>query len=94
MATFIMNGRYSTEAIRQISKGRHQKVEELVKKFGGELKSEYCMLGEKDVLFIVELPGAREAMKLSIALSKMSGIAFSTSEAVTVKEFLELVAEI
>jgi uncharacterized protein with GYD domain len=89
-----MNGWYSSEAIKQISTGRHQKVEELVKKFGGEIKGEFCMLGEKDVLFIVELPGTREAMKLSVALSQMSGIAFSTSEAVTVQEFLELVAEI
>ena len=94
MATFVMCGKYSQEAVKQISAGRHQKVQELVKKFGGEIKAEYCMLGEKDVLFIVELPSAREAVKLSVALSKMTGISFSTSAAVTVKEFLELTADI
>jgi uncharacterized protein with GYD domain len=94
MVTFIMNGKYSMEAVRQISTERHQKVQELVNKFGGEMKGEFCMLGEKDMLFIVELPSAREAMKLSVALSKMTGIAFSTSAAVTVKEFLELMADV
>ena len=94
MATFVMNGRYSHEAVKHISAERHHKVDELLKKFGGKMKAEFCMLGEKDVLFIVELPGTREAMQLSVALSKMTGIAFATSEAVTVKEFLELMADI
>jgi uncharacterized protein with GYD domain len=94
MATFLMCGKYSLEAIKQISSERHQMAQELVKKFGGEMKGEYCMLGEKDVLFIVDLPSAREAMKLSVALSKMTGIAFSTSAAVTVKEFLQLTADV
>jgi uncharacterized protein with GYD domain len=58
------------------------------------LFSSISVLGENDVLFIVELPGAREALKLSIALSKMTGIAFTTSAAVTVQEFLELMADI
>lgn len=84
MATFIMCGKYSQEAIKQISAERHQKVDELLKKLGGEMKGEFCMLGKKDVLFIVELPSTREAMKLSVALSKMTGIAFTTSAAVTV----------
>jgi uncharacterized protein with GYD domain len=94
MATFIMNGKYSVEAIKQISAERHQMVQELLNKFGGEMKDEFCMLGEKDLLFIVELPSAREAMKLSIALTKMTGIAFTTSAAVPVREFLELMADI
>ena len=39
MATFVMCGKYSQEAVKQISAGRHQKVQELVKKFGGEIKA-------------------------------------------------------
>ena len=93
MATFIMCGKYSQEAIEHISAERHREVEKLLKKLGGEMKGEFCLLGEKDVLFIVELPGTREAMQLSVGLSKMTGIAFTTSAAVTVKEFLGLMAE-
>ena len=44
MGTFIMFGRYSQEAIKQISSECHQKIEDLLKKFGGEMKGEYCML--------------------------------------------------
>ena len=89
-----MGTKATKEAIRHISAERHLEVEKLLNKIGGEMKGEYCMLGEKDVLFIVEPPSTREAMKLSIALGKMTGIAFTTSTAVTVREFLGLVAEL
>ena len=94
MAIFIMYGKYSREAVELISAERHLEVDKLLERFGGKMKAEYCMLGEKDVLFIIELPGTREAMQLSIALSRMTGITFNTSAAVTVTEFLELAAEL
>lgn len=94
MATFIMCGKYSLEAIKQISAERTQKSLELFKKFGGEVKAMYALLGEKDLLFVAELPGVAEAMKASVALSKMTGIAFTTSPAVSVEEFDKLMAEI
>lgn len=92
MATFLMCGKYSLEAVRLISAERTQQTRELVKKFGGEVKGMYAMLGEKDLLFIVDLPSAQEAMKLSVTLSKMTGIAFTTSAAVTVEEFDKMMA--
>jgi uncharacterized protein with GYD domain len=52
----------------------------------------YAMLGEKDLLFILELPSVAAAMQVSVALSKMTGIAFSTAPAVTVEEFDKLMA--
>ena len=45
------------------------------------------LLGEDDLLIIVELPGIEWAIQVSIAISKMSGIAFRTVPAVTVEKF-------
>lgn len=94
MATFIMCGKYSGEAVKQISAERTTKTVELFKKFGGEVKAMYALLGEKDLLFIVELPGPEAAMQVSVSLAKATGIAFTTAPAVTVKEFDKLMAKI
>lgn len=93
MATFLMFGKYSTEAVKQISPARTEKTKKLVKQFKGEVKGMYALLGEYDLLFIAELPGAEQAMQFSVALSKLTGIAFTTSPAVTVAEFDQLMAE-
>lgn len=94
MGTFFMFGTYSSEALREISAERTDKANNLIKKFGGEVTSMYALLGEKDLVFIVNLPGIEQAMKASVALSKMTGISFTTSPAVTVEEFDKMSAEV
>lgn len=92
MATYLMLGKYSTEAVKQISAERTEKTMNLAKQFQGEIKGMYALLGEYDLLFIAEFPGAAQAMQFSVALAKLSGIAFTTSPAVTVAEFDKLMA--
>lgn len=94
MATFLMFGKYSEESIRKIRPERTDKTVKLIEKYGGKLNGGYAMLGEKDLVLIVELPGQDEAMKLSVALSKMLGIGFSTAPAVTLEEFDKLVEDV
>ena len=91
MATFFMFGKYSLEALKEISAERTEKAMEIFKKLGGEVKSMYGLLGNYDLVFIVELPGIEQAMQASVALSKMSGISFTTSPAITVAEFDKLI---
>lgn len=94
MATFLMFGKYSAEAVKKISPERTDKAMQLAKKFKGELKGMYAMLGAFDLLFIADLPGADKAMQFSVALSKLTGISFTTCPAVTVAEFDKLMAEV
>lgn len=56
-------------------------------KNGGKIQSAYALLGEKDLLLIVNFPNIEQAMKTSVALHKLMGIAFTTLPAVTVEEF-------
>jgi len=93
MSTFLMFGRYSSEAVKQISAERTGKATSVIKKFGGQINSMYALLGEYDLVLIVELPGAEEAMKASLALTQLTGISFSSSPAVTVETFDKMVAE-
>ena len=94
MATFLMFGKYSPEAVKKISAERTDKTVKLAKKFKGQIKGMFAMLGEYDLLFIAELPGAEAAMQFSVSLSKLTGIAFTSCPAVTVAEFDKLMAGI
>ena len=93
MATFFMFGRYSSEALKGMSSKRTKEAESLIKKFGGKVESIYALMGEKDLVFIVNFPGIEQAIRASVALSKMTAIAFTTCPAVTVEEFDKLITE-
>ena len=45
------------------------------------------MMGEYDLVLIVELPSMTEAMKTAVALGQLTGISFSTCAAMPVEEF-------
>ena len=92
MATFFMMGKYTPEAVKGISADRTKKAVDLIGKQGGEVKSMYALIGEFDLILIVELPGTEEAMKASIAVSRLTGIGFTTAPAVAVDDFDKMMA--
>ena len=93
MAVFFMFGKYSSESIKGISSQRTEDAENLIKKSGGEVKSIYALLGDKDLVMIVALPGIEQAMKTSAALSRLTGISFTTLPAVTVEDFDKMMSD-
>jgi uncharacterized protein with GYD domain len=94
MATFIMFGKYSAEALKGMSPARTQQITDTVKKFGGEVQGMYATLGDQDLVFILTLPGIEQAMQLSVSLNKMTGISFATAPAVSAAEFDKIMATI
>ena len=87
MSAYLMFGKYYKDSIKQISPRRTDKDVELIKKYGGELKTGYALLGEFDLLLIVELPDTESAMKVSAGLTKLLGVSFSSAPAVSFEEF-------
>jgi uncharacterized protein with GYD domain len=94
MATFLMFGKYSADAVKKISADRTKKTMQMAKKFNGEIKAMFAILGKYDLLFIADFSGVDKAMQFSVALSKLTGIAFTSFPAVTVAEFDKLMAEV
>ncbi len=90
MATYLMFGSYSQDSVRKISATRTGATKKLIEKHGGKLTAGYALLGEKDLLLIVDLPTTEQAMKTSVALSRMLGIGFSTTPAVSIEAFDKL----
>jgi uncharacterized protein with GYD domain len=75
-----------SSSIKDISARRTNKAKELIGELGGNLISGYALLGDVDLVLIVEFPGKEEAIKASVALSKMLEIGFTTAPAVTVHQ--------
>jgi uncharacterized protein with GYD domain len=92
MATFLMFGTYSPEAMKAVNAKRTDDALALIKKYGGEFKAGYALLGEVDLVVILELPDIERAMQTSAALTKLLGISFRTAPAVSVAEFDKLMA--
>ena len=94
MATYVMFGKYSAEAMKGASKGRTAEANAAVQKCGGQVKAVYALLGQTDLLIVADFPGTSEAMKASLALAKLTGISFTTSPAITVDELDKLISEL
>jgi len=90
MATYILSGKYSSKALKGISALRTEEARNMAKQFGGEISHMYALLGDKDLLMIASFPGIEEALKASVALSRSTGITFSTHQAMPVDEFDKL----
>ena len=91
MAMYFVFGKFSIDAVKEISAERTKKATAIVRDCGGEVKAVYALLGESDVVAIVDFPGVKEAMKASVELTKLLGISFTTSPAVTMEEFDKLI---
>ena len=87
MAKYLMLGRYSLEAMKGMNAERTKKALEVIKKGGGKVESMYALLGKYDLAFVIDFPDNSAAMKASMALTKLTGVGFVTSPAVTVEEF-------
>lgn len=92
MTTFLMFGKYSAQAMKEMSPARTQKAEDLIRQMGGKVEAMYALLGKTDLVFIVTLPGIEAAMKASLSLGKMTGISFTTCPAVSITEFDKLIS--
>ena len=87
MSTYLMFGKYSMDAVKAVSAERTQESMALIKQNGGEFKGGYALLGDIDLVLIVDMPDTEHAMKTSAALSNLLGISFSTAPAVSVADF-------
>ena len=94
MNTFFLLGKYSSDAIHKMSGQRTREARQLIEKLGGRTTEIYALLGEHDLIFIVEFARMTDAMKASMALGKLTGISFSTAAAIPVDEFDEMVDEL
>ena len=91
MTTYLMFGKYSSEALKGISSRRTGEAHKLITENGGEIVAQYTLLGENDLLFIINLPSVEEVIKTSVSLSRLTGISFKSVPAITVEQFDKII---
>jgi len=69
MNTFIMFGKYSSDAIKGMSAARTQAGEDLIKKYGGEIKGMYALQGKIDLILILTSYLHGKNMKIKLMFS-------------------------
>lgn len=92
MNTYFMFGKYSAESIKGISAERTKKANDIILKLGGKIVAQYALLGDKDLVFIVNLSGVEEVFQASAGLHKLTGISFSSVPAITIEKFDKILA--
>ena len=93
MPIFFMFGKYNQSSLKEASAERTKKAVKIIEKNEGKVISMYAVIGEHDLVFTLDFPDAEKAMSASIALSRLTGIAFSTSPVVDVEVFDRLVSK-
>jgi len=91
MNTYLMFGKYSSEAIKGISSQRTEEANRLIAENGGEIVAQYILMGENDLLFIVKFSSIEEVIKSSVAMNKLTGISFNSVPAITVEQFDKII---
>ena len=84
LQTFFFFGRYTPEALREANSDRTEKMDRLIKWNGGHVGAVYALLGQFDLVMIVQFAGVEEAMKASVAMTRATGISWITAPAVEV----------
>jgi len=92
MATYLMFGTLTQEARKAVSAKRTDDAMALIKRYGGEFKAGYALLGEVDFVVVLDLPDTERAMQVSVGLSRLLDITFRTAPAVSIDEFDKLAA--
>lgn len=93
MPIFFMFGKYTQSSLKDASAERTKKAVKIIEKNEGKVISMYAVMGEHDLVFTLDFPDAEKAMSASVALNKLTGIAFSTSPVVDVEVFDRLVSK-
>ncbi len=94
MPIFLMFGNYTTETVKGISSERTEKVVNIIKQNGGEVRSMYAVLGEHDLVFIVDFPDIEKVMAASVAIRNLTGLSFKTSPLVEVEKFDKMLGKV
>jgi len=94
MATYVTLLKYTEQGIRNIkeSPSRLEKAKQLIKSFGGELKSFYLVQGRFDAIVITEAPNDDVAAKFALATGAAGNVRTETTRAFTEEEYRKIIA--
>ena len=96
MPTYISLFRYTREGISAIkdSPNRLEKVKQVFKSVGGELKAFYLTMGSYDGVVISEAPNDEACAKAALIIGAAGAVRTETLRAFTEEEYRKLIASL
>lgn len=94
MHTYYLLGKYTADAIRDISTDRTRRATEIIQQSKGEIILINALLGESDVAIVAQFPGNTEAARAAVAIARMTGISITTCPAMPIDDFDRLASEV
>ena len=92
MPTYLLLMNATPEGTRKISdvESRYDGFKKELRKAGGRLVGAYALLGTYDYAAIVELPGEKELVQLSLRIGQRGGSQTHSFRAFPMDEFIEI----
>ena len=96
MPYFVTLAKYTDQGIRNVkdSAKRADAFEAAIRAAGGTLKDLYLVLGEHDIVAVMELPSDEAAAKLSLATASLGNVRTTTLRAFNREEFRKIIASL
>jgi uncharacterized protein with GYD domain len=95
MPTYVTMWKYTKDGLVDIrhTPERYKVVNEIIKSHEGKVISAYGLIGEYDVMTIVELPDEKALMAAILKISSKGRVIPMTMTAVPMNEFLKITSE-
>jgi len=95
MPIYVTMWKYTKEGLVDIrhTSERYKVVNEIIKSHGGKLINAYGLIGEYDVMTIVELPDEKALMSAILKICSKGRVIPVTMPAVPMDEFLKITSE-
>ena len=96
MPTYITLWKYTTEGLKDIrnTASRFEAVKKIIESNGGKLLRVYGLIGEYDVITIMEMPDKNALASAILRICASGRIGAETLEAIPIEEFLKITQEV
>ena len=96
MATYISLLRYTHQGITNLKQapGRIDAARKAYKELGAEIKALYLVMGQYDVVALVEAPDDTVAAKAALAIGSKGNVSTETLRAFSEDEFRKIIADL
>ena len=96
MPTYVTLWKYTKDGLMDIKKTpqRFEIVKKIIEKAGGKLLSIYGLIGEYDLITVMELPDEKAAFSTILKICSTGRITSQTMTALSIDDFLKITKEV
>ena len=96
MPTYITLGKWTKQGIQKIkeSPARLDEFKKAVQALGGTVKGFYMVMGQYDILLVIEAPDDAALAKTALATASKGSVVTETFRAFTEQEYRKIISEL